>query len=482
LRRALAIALFAAGCYDWAAIDTPGDAAAGGDLTLTDLTAPDSEPHLDLSSTDFALPDLAMPDLATPDLAMPDLATPDLAVPDDLAMPPDLNGGPDFFGPDLNGPDLFTTVDFATADLVVGPCNPPRPPRANALTFAAARSFPVDASPRALAVGDLDGDCRPDVAVGHDGANTVAILLNDGQGGFGAKTSFAMGSRPFRVALTDLNSDGMLDLVSVQSMDATIAVRLGQGNGSFGMIQSKLAGLNPSAVAAARFDGDQLMDLLVTDSGNAVVLFFKGNNDGTFMNAVGSPSGSIGPLAIAVGSIDSDKNGTADVALACAGGSPAVLLGAGDGSFNHANLATGSNPAAIAVADIDEDGKADLAQANHGGGDVTLAHGKGDGTFSMMLNNVWNLTVGGNPAAVAIADLDGDSHPDLVVADDGGHALVVVRGAGGGTFNAPVRLDTGMNSSPYNVAVADFNSDGRPDIAWVDSPGGTLGLFLNTSQ
>ncbi|MGH7731307.1 MAG: FG-GAP repeat domain-containing protein, partial [Candidatus Eiseniibacteriota bacterium] len=120
---------------------------------------------------------------------------------------------------------------------------------------------------------------------------------------------------------------------------------------------------------------------------------------------------------------------------------------------------TGSVPHSVAIADVDADGRLDLAVANSGSHTVTVLLGNGDGTFGSRAD----FGAGSYPRSVAIADLNADGQADLAVANSGSHTVTVLIGNGDGTFGATSDYDTGMD--PYSVAIADLNADGRPDLA-----------------
>src|SRR5262249_39651671 len=117
----------------------------------------------------------------------------------------------------------------------------------------------------------------------------------------------------------------------------------------------------------------------------------------------------------------------------------------------------GSLPHSAAVADVNGDGKPDLATANHGSSpNVSVLLGNGDGTFKAHQD----FTVGSGPRCVAVADVNGDGKPDLATANANDRVSVLL---GNGTFLDFQTLAVG--SRPLSVAVADVNGDGKPDLA-----------------
>ncbi len=121
---------------------------------------------------------------------------------------------------------------------------------------------------------------------------------------------------------------------------------------------------------------------------------------------------------------------------------------------------TGNSPYSVAIADLNADGRPDLAVANYSSNSVSVLLGNGDGTFGAKTD----FGTGRNPASVAIADLNADGRPDLAVANaNSAPAVSVLLGNGNGTFGA--KTDFGTGSYPFSVAIADLNADGRPDLA-----------------
>jgi hypothetical protein len=226
--------------------------------------------------------------------------------------------------------------------------------------------------PYSVAIGDLNGDGNPDLAVANMGSNTVSVLLGTGTGNFGAKTDFATGNGPYSVAIGDVSGDGKLDLVTANNSSSTVSVLLGTGTGSFGAKTDFATGAGTVFVAIGDLNGDGKPDL-------AVANFYS--------NTV------------------------------------SVLLGTGTGSFGvKTDFASGTNPASVAIADLNGDGKPDLAVANFGSNAASVLLGTGTGSFGAKTD----FATGGAPYWVAIRDLNGDGKPDLTVANRGSGTVSVL--------------------------------------------------------
>ena len=176
---------------------------------------------------------------------------------------------------------------------------------------------------------------------------------------------------------------------------------------------------------------------------------------------------------------DFNSDGIVDIAVANAfSGSVSILLGVGDGSFAIGGaIQLGGEPIALAVGDFNADGKADLAVADFSGNRVVIFSGKGDGAFIQSAI----LGLGAAPIAIAVTDLNADGQPDLIAVNGTtgstrGRTVTVALGNRDGSFRAPSTYATG--SSPYGVAVADFNGDGKIDLAVANGDDGTVSVLL----
>jgi FG-GAP-like repeat len=214
--------------------------------------------------------------------------------------------------------------------------------------FKSAVSYPVGTAPIAVAVGDFNGDGKPDLAVANAGNpgtgddGNVSILLGNGDGTFQPALSVAAGKNPFFIAVGDFNGDGRLDVVVANNginpaggwLPGTMSVLLGNGDGTFKTHVDYATGAGPECVAVGDFNGDRVLDLAVAAGSDSVVSVLLGNGDGTFRPRVDYAAGS----AHAVAAADFNQDGKADLAVAGAfsGGVVGILVGNGDGTFQSA--------------------------------------------------------------------------------------------------------------------------------------------------
>ena len=345
-------------------------------------------------------------------------------------------------------------------------------------TFQAAVRYKVGSGPVGLAVGDFNGDGKPDLVATAAASNTIWILLNTGKGTFRPAVSFAVGSYPESVVTGDFNGDGNLDLAVANWGSGYVSVLFGKGNGSFEPeVYYPLSG-NPSEVTIGDFNGDGKPDLAVSSGDFLWVLLNFG--DGTFQPPVSYAAG--GPVAAAIADFNGD--GTPDAAV-LSEGCVTLLFGNGRGGFHTAtDITAGTEPGAIVEGDFNGDGKPDLAVANAGTNSVSILLQSTQGGFLPPVN----YRVGVNPVSLVVtADFNADGNTDLAVTNSGSSTISILLGNRDGTFQ--LFTNVGVNGIPNALAIGDVNGDGKPDMvvgATIpgDEGGGVpyLYIFLGTGD
>jgi hypothetical protein len=334
----------------------------------------------------------------------------------------------------------------------------------------AATSYSVGTNLSGVVVGDFNRDGHPDLLMidspNNGSTNTIHVLLGNGDGTFQQPSLDSVATGALSAIVSgDFNGDGILDIAVTDSVNSTVTVLLGTGSGLF-IAQSPMpVGSGPTALAAADLNGDGKPDLIVANFDSTTLSVFLGNGDGTFIPTASVPaaspdSGTFGPVGIVAGDFDND--GKLDIAVALTSNAMSMLKGNGDGTFQAPItnfIFNFPNPSAIAATDFDGDGNLDLIITV---GPVLLLRGKGNLLFHPPV--AFKAQPGSN--AVVVADMNGDNHPDIVTADSFSDGVSVLIGSGSTVaathkYSGPLFVE--------HLAVGDFNGDGHPDTVAITS-------------
>ena len=302
------------------------------------------------------------------------------------------------------------------------------------------------------------------------------------------------GNQPAAVGTGDFNNDGKPDLAIMSSFTNSIYVMLGNGDGTFtAAAGSPILGVGTipcinnneasnCSMTVGDFNHDGNADLAETSGYDNTVIVLLGHGNGAFTPATGSPI-TVGTFPQAVRAGDFNRDGLLDLAVANArDNTVSILLGNGDGTFTPASgspVAVGGFPFFLAVADFNADGSPDLAVSNEADSTVTILLGNGDGTFTQAAGSPipgFNY----NPGAVVAADFNGDGRVDIAatnftaVSPSPVGTVTVMLGNGDGTFAPAAGSPVAVGVDPFAMAAGDFNEDGITDLAVVN-----YGLITN---
>jgi uncharacterized protein (TIGR03437 family) len=361
-------------------------------------------------------------------------------------------------------------------------------------TFSAASTVKSGVFPLSLVVADFSGDGNLDVAFGDAALNAVTVLAGNGSGAFPTSTSFPAGSEPDYLGFGDFNNDGILDLAVLNTGGGTVSILYGQGSGLLGPPVAYAAANGPTKFAIADFNGDSRFDIALQDmnTGNLEFLF---NAGGTAFLAPRAYIANPGPAIAAAGDFNGDGHADF-VLGSRQSESLLLFLGAGGGAFYaslNVDLPSGATPTAIAAADFDKDGKQDLLIGTTQG--LYLAKGSDNGFGVPQEASLSGGIATASPFGIVVADFNGDGVPDFATlsgSTTGGATVSVYTGNGDGSFTSAFTSNYTSVISSTAIGAPDLNGDGKADLVVLDAGGynpstaanqaGAINVLLNTSS
>lgn len=386
-----------------------------------------------------------------------------------------------------------------------------------------------------IASADIDGDGKPDLIKGYNDSTKVYYYLNNSTTGnisFTAQGTNITGTAPTSVAFTDLNGDGKPDIAVTCSEYNAVSVFANAstaGNISFIPKVDYCTNKLPGATVIGDFDGDERPDMLSTSDNDfySVHRYEIETTTPTIpaITSISPTSGSIGTTVIISGNNFTPavtgnivQFGTAKATVtAASANSLTVTVPAGatyqpiritnasglsafsqqqfnttfpgaepvlsSQSFDIARkFLTGDNPAAVAIGDLNGDGKNDIAVVNKDANTVSVLMNTsiaGSLSFAVKVD----LPVVNVPSGIAIGDIDGDSKPDLIITSGDFPLFSVLKNTSSGStisFDAPVTISSAAFGGAQAAYICDIDLDGRADLVLLTGP--TVSIFRNTSS
>jgi CSLREA domain-containing protein len=365
----------------------------------------------------------------------------------------------------------IVTKNFTMTVQTVAGCN-----SFDTTAFSAPVTYPANANPTAVTVGDFNGDGRQDIVTANQNIGIVAVMLrNAANNGFEAPVSITTDLQPGNLAVGDINGDGRQDIVTsnFQSHSVSVILRNVTNTGfdaalNYPLNPFQAPGRQPFDVAVGDINGDGLQDIATANynGGGISVLVRNAANNG-FEPFVDYTAVS---LARSVVFGDFNGDGRQDLAVANQGAGISIFLrNAANNNFDpRIDYGSENQPSDLTVGDFNGDGKQDLA----------VGH-RGVGIISVFLRNAANTdfepranyTVANWSNSLVTGDLNNDGKQDIAFnVPDAGSIQVLVRNGANNGFETPVTFG---NINPWGISIGDFNGDNRQDL---------VGANLNTSS
>jgi hypothetical protein len=385
----------------------------------------------------------------------------------------------------LNGP-AGAALSIAGSGFSATPAN-------NIVYFGAVRATVSSASTNSLAVVVPSGATFEPITITTNNLTaSSAMPFGLTFPGGGAITDYSFepsidktaGPEPFDINNADFDGDGKTDLVVVNlNFPYSFSIFRNSstaGNITFAPKTDYPTGIEPVSVAVADIDGDGKKDIVVANNGSFTVSIFRNiSSPGSISFDARIDLPAAVPFMVCIA--DLDKDGRPDLVTANMVSNSISIFrntgGVGNISFAaRTDFPTGSEPISVGIADMDGDTKPDLAVSNSISDNVTIfRNNSSPGIISLM--NIANYATGSEPGKIVMADIDGDGKPDMNLTSGG--AISVYKNsstAGNISFATPVNF-TNANSA---ISIADIDGDGKPDIAAVKNSD-TLSIIRNIS-
>ncbi|MEX1275436.1 MAG: FG-GAP-like repeat-containing protein [Bacteroidota bacterium] len=338
------------------------------------------------------------------------------------------------------------------------------------LSFTAVSPVSTNSTPRGVVTGDFNADGKIDVAFANFGSNNINVVLGNGDGTFTSGATIAVESNTNRLTTGYFNGDAHLDIATASTGANVVQYALGNGDGTFASPVNVGASGNPIGITSGDLNNDGKMDLVATGLlGNTAIPLLNFGGSPIFSALPTSPTGSF-PQSVILGDFNND--GFLDVVVPSGNDNSFTLrLGVGNGTFGGGGT-FGNAGTYVAKGDFDNDGNLDIVTT---GFTISIHLGNGSGAFSF--SNSFGAT--GSLFQPVVADFNGDGKLDIAVARNADGLVAIFPGNGDGTFGSAVNV--GVGSGPDGIAIGDFNADGRPDLIVTNNGGNNASVLLNTT-
>jgi hypothetical protein len=373
---------------------------------------------------------------------------------------------------------------------------------APAVNFSKQGAVPTGTVPFAVALGDLNGDGKSDLVIANSGSNTLSVILNTTATGsttptFSPPTTLGTQHLPRGVTIGDVDGDGRHDLVVSNFGSHTVSVFInntdvGANEVFFDPQQTFATSFSPRSSAIADLNRDGKADLAVSNQtgGTVSVLLATGDVGSSALSFTEQQTfaARTSPNSIAA----ADINGDGKLDLAVVNGtanSVSVLLNtmaddAAEPSFaDQQTFSAGQLPFSMAVGDLNGDGKVDFAVANGASNNVSILLNQTiPGSSTLDFHEQKNFSTGASPRSVVIGDVNGDGKPDLgVTAQVAGDVEVLLNTTAAGSMNARFcsQQTFASGAQPFAAAIGDLNGDGKLDLAVTNRDWSCVSVILN---
>ena len=357
----------------------------------------------------------------------------------------------------------------------------------NEQSFAAGIEFPSGSKPKNVALSDFDGDSKLDLAVTNTTSNTISLLRNNSTSGppsFASPLGIATGTTPVSCAVSDLDGDGKPDLVVVNNASNNISVYLNKGSVGNIAFETKIdyeTGASPQHAAIHDLDGDGKPDIAVVNRTGQTVSVLRNSCTAGTISFLPKKDFPIGMSAVQIAIADLNDDHKPDIAVAEGGG---ISILRNKSSYGFISLADevyfGGNVASgIAIGDLDGDNKPDVVLSHASALSISLFRNTST-VDTILFAPTIERTLSYIPSSVSLTDIDGDAQPEILLTNMYGAEMSALGNTStSGTISFSYSAVFKLKESSVCLALGDMDADGKPDIVSANNTANSISVLRN---